>query len=291
VGEKGAIAHWNGMDWSAGPHLTESNLNAAWGYEGSTWFVGDNGVFLEFDGQGYLASPVAGRELNRLWGTNAQDVWAVGREFVHWDGRLWQDVPRPGSDEALALWGSGASDIWASGARGMLLHWDGVSWRAETSPTSADIKGIWGSARQDVWAVDADGHFLHFDGSAWSVGAAPNFGPLDVIWGRNALDVIAVGGSNRIHFDGVNWKLLPPHFETPTYRVAFGNGPVVWIAGHEGRRNTALNVERGSRQQGVVLNHAEQAVLFHDEQAIRIAGRADAIVGRRQSGCNWRELD
>jgi hypothetical protein len=131
------------------------------------------------------------------------------------------------------VWGSGASDVWASGVRGLLLHWDGVSWQAQTSPTSADIKGIWGSARQDVWAVDADGHFLHFDGSAWSVGAAQNFGPLDAIWGRNALDVIAVGGGNRIHFDGVKWELLPPHpVDIPTYRVAFGNGPFVWIGGH-----------------------------------------------------------
>jgi len=35
------------------------------------------------------------------------------------------------------------------------------------------------------------------------------------------LDVVAVGGSNRIRFNGFQWSLLPPHpSETPTYNVA-----------------------------------------------------------------------
>jgi hypothetical protein len=233
VGEKGRIAHFSDGKWSAGPHLTESNLNAAWGAQGRTWFVGDNGAFLEFDGKNFSASPIATHELNRLWGTSANDVWAAGREIEHWDGKLWQDVPRPGFREVLALWGSSESNVWAVGAQGLLLHWDGAMWRDEPSPTAADIQGVWGSGERDVWAVDADGRFLRFDGVQWSVWPADNFGPLQSVWGTNALDVVAVGGSNRIHFNGFQWSLLPSHpSETPTYNVAFGNGSLVWIGGH-----------------------------------------------------------
>lgn len=235
VGEQGLIAHWNSTAWTAGPHLTDFNLNAAWGFEGSTWFVGDNGTFLEFDGQNWLSSPIAGHQLNRLWGSHPADVWAAGREIVHWDGKLWTDVPRPGSDEVFALWGSGEADVWAAGTHGLLLHWDGLSWQVSASPTSADIKGVWGSSSRDVWAVDSDGHFLHFGGSSWSIWSASSFGPLASVWGRNAADVIAVGGSNRIHFDGSEWSLLPPHpSETPTYELAFGNAQLVWIGGNVG---------------------------------------------------------
>src|SRR5262249_13110365 len=64
-----------------------------------------------------------------------------------------------------------------------------------------------------------------------------------------------------------------------------------WIGWRKGWCDQVLDVERGSRQQGAVLNHAQQAVLLDDEQAIRIAGRANAVIRRRQAGCNWRELD
>jgi len=233
MGEKGTIARWNSSGWSAGPHLTDSNLNGAWSDGRSTWFVGDNGTFLEFDGNGWLASPLGARGLQRLWSASASDVWAAGREIAHWDGSLWQAVARPGSDAVLALWGSSTTDIWAAGEHGLLLHWNGVAWQVSPSPTSADIKGVWGSASNDIWGVDADGRFLHFDGTSFGIRTARSFGPLQSVWGRNAHDVIAVGGKNRIRFDGVSWFLMPPPTgESPTYTLAFGNGSLVWIAGY-----------------------------------------------------------
>lgn len=231
VGAKGSIAHWNGSSWSGSPHLTDSNLNAAWSYAGSTWFVGDNGAFLEFDGQEWRASPIASHQLNCLWSSSASDVWAAGREIVHWDGQLWKEVDRPGTDEALALWGASARDIWATGAHGLLLHWDGISWQSVESPTDEDISGVWGSASQDVWAVDTRGGLLHFDGRSWSVGSAPSVGPLKSVWGTSASDVIAVGNDNRLHFDGVNWSPFESPAVMPDYTIAFGNGQRVWLGG------------------------------------------------------------
>ena len=233
VGEKGRIARWSDTGWTDGPHLTDSNLNAAWGDGASTWFVGDQGTFLMFDGQGWSANPLAAHQLKRLWGTSARDVWAAGREFMHWNGDSWQVVDRPGSDEVLGLWGSSAADIWAAGENGLLLHWDGATWQLKWSPSSANITGIWGSAKDDIWAVDGLGHFLHYDGVAWWLSPAQNFGPLTSVWGRNASDIIAISGSNRILFDGKEWSLLPRHpNETPNYKIAFGNASLVWVGGN-----------------------------------------------------------
>lgn len=233
VGEKGRIARWSDAGWSDGPQLTESNLNAVWGDGDSTWFVGDEGTFLKFDGQGWSANPRAAQQLKRLWGTSARDVWAAGRELMHWDGDSWQVVDRPGSDEVLGLWGSNAADIWAAGASGLLLHWDGAGWQLKQSPSSVDITGIWGSANDDIWAVDGLGHFLHFNGISWWLESAQNFGPLTSVWGRNASDIIAVSGSSRIRFDGHDWSLLPHHpNETPSYKIAFGNASLVWLGGN-----------------------------------------------------------
>jgi hypothetical protein len=232
MGEQGTLAHFDGANWSAGPELTNAHLNAAWGSGESTWFVGDNGTFLQFDGRSFLESPLGSHNLKGLWGVGPRDVWAVGQETAHWDGNSWQDVPRPGADEALACWGSSATDVWAVGAHGLFLHWDGTKWDVAASPTSADVKGVWGSASHDVWAVDTDGHFLHFDGVAWRTWSAQNFGPLASVWGNTASDVVAIGGKQRIHFDGATWSLLPAHAkDVPNYRVAFGNGRRVWVSG------------------------------------------------------------
>jgi len=233
VGEKGRIARWSASGWSEGPRLTDSNLNASWSYGNSTWFVGDEGTFLEFDGQIWSASPLAAQPLKHLWGTSARDVWAAGRQFMHWDGGSWQVVARPGNDEVLALWGSSATDIWAAGVNGLLLHWNGATWQQAQSPSSANIAGIWGSARDDIWAVDGFGHFLHYDGVAWRLSPGQNFGPLAGVWGRNASDIIAIGGSNRIRYNGVEWSLMPRHTrDTPTYKIAFGNTALVWLGGY-----------------------------------------------------------
>ncbi|HYP97350.1 MAG TPA: hypothetical protein VER96_01665 [Polyangiaceae bacterium] len=236
VGEKGLIAHWGNSDWTIAPHLTDSNLNAAWGEGKSTWFVGDNGTFLEFDGQDWFASPLAAHELKRLWGSSANDVWAAGSEFMHWNGDHWQSVARPDGGDVFALWGSSATDVWAAGSNGLMLHWNGFTWELHESPTSGDIKGIWGSSNSNVWAVDSNGNFLHYDGIAWWISAAQNFGPLVSVWGRNASDVIAITASSRIRYDGVTWSLLPHHIsESPTYKLAFGGGGAfVWLGGNVG---------------------------------------------------------
>lgn len=233
VGDAGALAHWDGKSWSSGPRLTDSRLNAAWGTGGTTWVVGEHGTFLQLSDGAGVASPIAGHEVSRLWGSSANDVWAVGRDTMHWNGSLWTEFERPGPEEALAIWGSSASDVWVGCAKGTLLHWDGNGWSQLRSPSSADVNGVWGSARDDVWAVDSSGNFLHYDGAAWSTWPSQNFGPLQSVWGRHATDIVAVGEGRRVHFDGAAWAELPANpLERPNYRIAFGNAERVWSGGH-----------------------------------------------------------
>ncbi len=73
-----------------------------------------------------------------------------------------------------ALWGSGANDIWAVGAQGVIRHYTGGdAWTVVPSPVTEDLHGVWGSRADDVWAVGDDGVVLHWDGTAWSVIPTP----------------------------------------------------------------------------------------------------------------------
>lgn len=237
VGEKGAIAHFDGKSWSSGPQLTDATLNAAWGTGTTTWVVGDNGTFLQLEDGRASASPLAQQRVSRLWSANANDVWAIGDDALHWDGKSWTQVVRPQGGSALGIWGSSSSDIWVACAQGKLLHWNGTSWSSSQQPSSDDINGVWGSSASDVWAVDEAGRFLHFDGKQWTNRPAPQPAPgaLRAIAGRNAADIVALGIGQRYHFDGAQWSLSLPHpSETPTYRVAFGDGSRVWFGGQVG---------------------------------------------------------
>lgn len=67
----------------------------------------------------------------------------------------------------FGLWGSGADDIWAVGDGGTILHYDGMVWSAVSSGTTESLYGVWGNGRYDLWAVGDSGTILHFDGTSW----------------------------------------------------------------------------------------------------------------------------
>jgi len=58
------------------------------------------------------------------------------------------------------VWGSAANDVWAVGNAGTVLHWDGTVWAPVTVSTTKDLHGIWGSGPNDIWAV-GDQTILH----------------------------------------------------------------------------------------------------------------------------------
>ena len=51
------------------------------------------------------------------------------------------------------VWGSGANDVWAVGAGGTILHWNGTEWSATTTGISNLLSSVGGSSANDVWAV------------------------------------------------------------------------------------------------------------------------------------------
>ena len=69
---------------------------------------------------------------------------------------------------------------------------------------------------------------------------------------------------------------------------------IAWVerAGADrGYLHETLNVEGRARQQAAVLNDPQQAVLFDDEQAARVARRADAVIRGRHSGRDRLQLN
>lgn len=144
--------------------------------------------------------PAEGRSLPyTMWGTNANDVWAVGLSYLN----------------AYCIW-----------------HFDGIRWTNYKPDKYIDPTGIWGTSSDNIWIGSTDGAFWHYDGVLWTrfqETIIPNYRQFVVqaISGKSAKDIYAVGFADSIdgntykaiimHFNGNKWELV----NTPTIKQSF----------------------------------------------------------------------
>jgi hypothetical protein len=178
-----------------------------------------------------------GNQVNGLWGSVANDAWAVASAgtILHWDGAAWSPMASGTTSDLLGVWGASATDVWAVGKSGAALHWDGVAWSLAASGTANDLTGVWGSAGGDIWAVGA-GTIQHWNGSAWST-ASTGAVQFAGVWGSASNDVWAVGnaaGGTIAHWDGVAWSTGVYSSAYAIYGVWGTAANDVWAAGQGG---------------------------------------------------------
>ncbi len=183
--------------------------------------------------------------LRGIWGTSANDVWAVGYhgKIVHYNGTSWSNVSSGTTEPLVGVWGASASNVWAVGGyNGTILHYNGTSWSSVLERGRPGIFfGVWGGSASDVWTVGGVDSVLHYNGTAWSnfANATPTiFG----IWGSSASDVWAVGyavnvGGTIIHYNGTTWSSFP-NGTTPALSGLSGiwgsSASDVWATGDAG---------------------------------------------------------
>ncbi len=126
--------------------------------------IDDPLIFSPIDSQSNVA-------LHAIWGSSANDVWAVGDQGTIRRNRAgdarWEVIESPTTETLHAVCGSGPDDVWFAGNAGTVLHFDGTSVVRSTVqlPLGAkpNLRGIWGSGPNDVWIV-GDAVTLHYTG-------------------------------------------------------------------------------------------------------------------------------
>lgn len=155
-----------------------------------------------------------------VWGTAADDVWAVGGDagegplVMHYDGDGWTRLDTGAAGDLWWVFGFAGGPIYMGGTGGLILRYQDGAFTPMTTPTTDTVFGIWGSSPADVWAVGgalggASGAFAwKLEGDAWV--AATGF-PADLVtsavmwkvYGRGANDVWLVGTLGTVvHWDG-----------------------------------------------------------------------------------------
>jgi photosystem II stability/assembly factor-like uncharacterized protein len=204
-------------------------LRGIWGSSfRDIWGVGDKGAIAHFDGSRWSVSPQSGGvstlDLNAVWGSGPADVWAAGAggTLLHYDGTLWQAAVESERLEARtlrAVSGSSRDAVWAVGDQGVVLRFDGQRWQRDeqgSALTLYRLLGVWSSAASNVWVSGAGGVLLHRGaGGSWSLElAAQRLAPvpLTAVWGIDDRHVWAVGvGGALLAFNGTSWQTEVGH--------------------------------------------------------------------------------
>ncbi len=225
--------------WSSATGVPNVRMNAAATVGAQTWFVGDRGTILHWDGQG-LHPQASGtvRDLDDVWGAAPDDVWAVGAGIVlHWDGQAWAQVRWTTLPIAMhGIWGSGPNDVWIVGEAGSRFHYDGNEWSyVHVDGSSAGLDDVWGTGPQDVWAAGS-GTIEHYDGTTWSEVTQLQAGDLRMaLWGRSANEVYAIGGYEVYAWNGSTWSSMPGAPTDQRHTSISGNGSEIWVTSQDGR--------------------------------------------------------
>lgn len=191
-------------------------------------------------------------ELQGVWGSSSQDVYAVGYDYnnaqgvlLHFDGSSWKQIEGAGDNCLLALWGSGPGSFHAVGYRPYdvaAVHFaDGLLQRSFPGREVIFLFGVWGWGPSQLFAsgyTQGGGRtILRADGRHWTLEKLPgrHHHVLRGIWGSGPSDVTAVGTRGAIlHFDGESWSEMPSGVEE-TLQGVHGSGPEnIWAVGERG---------------------------------------------------------
>ena len=200
--------------------FSESNY---WSARGSIVYHCDGKFAEEYRDLG----PYIDGSLRACWGTSETDMFFVGDygAVTHFDGTTWTKMPRVTTKNLNWIWGSSHNDVWATGYNpntdeSVLIHYNGTSWKEDEFSTSGQTRqfGIGG-----VWACDSAGHtfasiagtrvFRKTDNGPWRKDTSEignNLGGGQFvgigIMGNTPNDILTVGGWGFVsHWNGKTW--------------------------------------------------------------------------------------
>jgi hypothetical protein len=244
VGEFGAIVHYDGSTWS----------NIAGGQGDrllDVWASGDDDVWVASQSDGVLHGGMKGfapasvpdadadnADVKALWGSSADDVWAVGSAIFHFDGHAWTTSMKLADDASLVC-GTGAADVWVAGATAgatFVLHYDGHGWTRMPSSSDGDPYAIWCSGPNQPWIAGEYASLVRWDGAAWVNVPSPGDGWM-TLGGSGPTDVWAAG-DRVFHYDGHAWaeQSVGDDAFAFTDGVSGQGSEDVWLVGESGKR-------------------------------------------------------
>jgi len=151
-----------------------------------------------------------------IGGRSAQDFYASGNIFAHYDGESWDLLEWP---NAAVNYG-GFDAIWVDPdnvINGLqyrrLFRYDGESWTSVNFPNNIRFETTTPCDDGVTFVIDYDNHVHKLEGTTWSEVDSLTVFAVDffALTGTSAADLLAIGNRGDVaHFDGDNWTLTRP---------------------------------------------------------------------------------
>lgn len=206
-----AVNKYDGNQWEIIDGLPLERYKDVWGSEENDVHVvggyeDEGGVILHYqDGLWQDLSNGLDAELNGVWGTGSDNVFAVGGRMVtwklyysvimHYDGTSWKEMDYNGTGRLHAVWGASEHEVFAVGSSGTVLFYNGSNWGRLNPGVDTTLVGVWGRSATDVFVVEHEtGKVLHYDGHDWkSEKICGGYCELEGIWGAPDGELFIVG--------------------------------------------------------------------------------------------------
>lgn len=184
-----------------------------------------------------------GVALNDLWGSSANDVWALGPLTTAYrstdGGKTFSTVTLPGSIGRTAIWGAAATSVYIVGAMGTVIQssTSGVSWNSLPTGSTQTLRGIWGSAADNIYVVGDAGTIYRTTngGLAWT-NQTTGSNALYSVTGTGINNVLAVGANGTIlrSTNGTSWTAVQSTVTTTLFAVRAVAMNSLWAVGQNG---------------------------------------------------------
>ncbi len=190
---------------------------------------------------------IPGDYLYAVWGTDTNNVWAVGRvnfnegktAIIKWNGTEWSYHSWPLAS-IYSIYGFSENDIWVVGEssnRSFIGHYKDGEWTEYRSDyfysrgdTVYALWGVWGASPDDVWAVGYNGTIVHWNGENWDKVESGTKANMTGIWGVSATEIYAVSPfiiiDNVIHFEGNTFLYDGESWSNIQSEVGESSGPL-----------------------------------------------------------------
>ena len=266
------VVHYSGGYWRRlNTGLTAGNLwwISVTPIDGAFYMSGEKGLVLRYDPSSGAFTPmsVPGTQvLFGIWGTTANDIWAVGGDLSnedtggvvwHYDGTQWtQDqfigrVRPAGLPTLYKVWGRSNTDVWVVGRLGLVFHFDGVHWTQANvdlggaAPEDVPLFTLHGNAAQTV-AVGGflNGTIFELQGTSFEDLATPGTPQMNGVFMRPDGSGAAVGVGGAVAFrNGTGWLLQRPGLNTPLdfHGTWIDPDGGIWAVGGD----VSINLDRG----------------------------------------------
>ncbi len=224
------------------------------------------------------------RDVHGLWGTSAQNLWAVGAKglIAHGKAQAWFPQYAPVDVDLNAVWGTSETHATVVGDGGEIVTFNGTVWTQEESPTTADLFGVWGTSEDHMIAV-GDGIVLQRDVDGWQVLDSPGV-LLHAVWGLTAGEWFTTGedGVLRRYSDG-GWTTFEVAPGTALRSISGTSSNDLWLAGDQG---TVLRFDGvQAEQQDVPTTETLQAIVAGPTGQVFAVGNRGVLL--RFDGNGW----